>query len=385
MAVVLEPTSELAAVLDILSEVNPVRLADGETVQALHRQLERLRAVTARATAVFDAERSWEVEGARSAAAWVGIRCRQPVACARREVRVGRALRCMPEAEAAWLAGDIGEVHVSLLAAARTPATVDAFERDEAWLVRRARELRFGSFVRMLAYWRQRADPEGAETDADAQHRARRVHLSRSFGGGWVLDGLFDPIGGSIVAKALAGIEHELFVADWAAARDRVGDAVSVADLARTPAQRRADAMVEMARRAGAVPEGARLPEPLFTVFVDYETFHGRICQLAEGTVVTPGSLVRWSGEGWVERVVFDGPDRVKNVGVRRRIFTGATRRAVEVRDRECFSEFCDLPAEDCEIDHVRPWSAGGLTVEENGRPACGYHNRLRHRRGPPP
>jgi len=94
---------------------------------------------------------------------------------------------------------------------------------------------------------------------------------------------------------------------------------------------------------------------------------------------------VRWLDEGWVERVVFEGPDRIKNVGVRRRIFTGATRRAVEVRDRECYSEFCDVPADDCQIDHVQPWSAGGLTVDGNGRVACGYHNRRRHRRPEPP
>ncbi|TML91940.1 MAG: HNH endonuclease, partial [Actinobacteria bacterium] len=67
--------------------------------------------------------------------------------------------------------------------------------------------------------------------------------------------------------------------------------------------------------------------------------------------------------------------------GVRRRLFTGATRRAVEVRDRECFHEFCERRADECEIDHVQPYSVGGLTVEDNGRLACGYHNRLRHRR----
>ena len=98
---------------------------------------------------------------------------------------------------------------------------------------------------------------------------------------------------------------------------------------------------------------------------------------------MTPGSLVPWLTEADIERVVFDGPDRVKNVGVRRRFFTGATRRAVEVRDRECYSEFCDSPAEDCEIDHVEPHSHGGLTVDENGQPACGYHNRRRTQ--PPP
>ena len=147
-----------------------------------------------------------------------------------------------------------------------------------------------------------------------------------------------------------------------------MGEGVCLADLARTPAQRRADAMVELARRAGAMPPGARLPEPLFSVLVDYETFAGRICELANGTVVSPGSLVPWLDEAWVERVVFDGPDRVKNLGVRRRIFTGATRRAVELRDRECFHEFCELPAEHCQIDHIQPYAAGGLTVDTNGR-----------------
>ena len=184
----------------------------------------------------------------------------------------------------------------------------------------------------------------------------------------------------AIVEQALKRIEHDLFDSDWAEAKARVGEGVCAHDLARSPAQRRADALVEMARRSGAVGAGARYPEPLFTVFVGYESFAGRICELADGTVLTPGALVRWLSEAWVERVVFESPDRVKNVGVRRRIFEGATRRAVEVRDRECFHEFCELTADDCEIDHVQPWAAGGLTVDGNARVACGHHNRLRHR-----
>lgn len=286
--------------------------------------------------------------------------------------------------EAAWLAGDIGEEQVARLVAARTPVTADAFARDEAWLVGKARELRYGPFVGMLAYWAQLADPEGADAEAEAQHRARRVHLSRTFAGAWALDGLLDPINGSAVAKVLAAIEDELFAADWAEARARMGERVRASHLGRTPAQRRADALVEMARRAAAVPDGARMPEPLFTVLVGYETFAGRICELADGTVVAPGALVGWLGQGWAERVVFDGPGRVTDVGVRRRIFTGATRRVVEVRDRECFHELCDVAAERCQIDHVQPWSAGGPTTQANGRVACGFHNRLREGSRPP-
>jgi hypothetical protein len=377
-----DPVADLVAAVDALCGVDPAGLADGDTVQALHRQLDRLSGLTTRATAAFDAGGEWEAEGARSAAAWVAVRCHQPVTVARRRVRLGRALRAMPSTDEAWLAGDVGDAHVEALAGARSRVGGDRFDPDEAVLVGHARDLRYAHFLRVLAYWEQAADPDGVEERAERQHSARRLHLSQSFDGMWFCDGVLDAVSGEIVRASLTSIEDELFRADWAEARHRLGDdQVRSRDLRRTAAQRRADALVQTARRARAAQPGARLPEPLFTVLVGYETFKGRICELAGGTVVTPGSLVPWLGEAWVERVVFDGPDRVKDVGVRRRIFAGATRRAVEVRDRECFSELCDLPADECEIDHIEAWAAGGLTIDTNGRPACGFHNRRRHRR----
>jgi 5-methylcytosine-specific restriction endonuclease McrA len=44
------------------------------------------------------------------------------------------------------------------------------------------------------------------------------------------------------------------------------------------------------------------------------------------------------------------------------------------------FHEFCDAPADDCQVDHVIPYTAGGPTIQANGRLACGFHNRARHR-----
>ncbi|HET9443775.1 MAG TPA: HNH endonuclease signature motif containing protein [Acidimicrobiales bacterium] len=111
-----------------------------------------------------------------------------------------------------------------------------------------------------------------------------------------------------------------------------------------------------------------------------WETLAGRICQLADGTVVAPGALMAWLSEAWLERVVFDPESRVIDVGEQRRYFEGATRRGVQLRDLECFHPTCDLPAEDCQIDHVIPWSVGGPTTMDNGRVACGFHNRERHR-----
>jgi hypothetical protein len=300
-------------------------------------------------------------------------------------VRLGRVLRHMPAVEAAWLAGDVGEAHVRLLASVRTPATAECSARDESMLVEQAKGLRYGQFARCVAYWSQLADPDGADDSAGARHAARSLHLSPTFGGSWALNGLLDPINGAIVAKALTAIEQELFAADWAEAKAREGEHVRISHLARTPAQRRADALVEMARRSMALPAGSRLPEPLFSVLVGYETFAGRVCELASGAVVAPADLARWLGEAWVERVVFDGAERIRDVGVRRRLFAGGSRRAVQLRDRECFHPYCEEPAEGCQIDHVQPWAAGGLTTEANGRVACGFHNRQRDGARPPP
>ena len=371
---------ELSAAVDGLRSADPAALGDGEAVVALQRELERLAAVTTRAVAAFDVGRAWD-DDARSAAAWLTHRCRLPAGTARARVRLGRALRHLPLAEAAWLSGEVGEAQVALLARARTPVTAECLARDESLLVKEAKRLSFASFARALAYWRWRADPDGAEDDAATTRQGRWFSLSQSFGGVWFADGTFDPIAGEIVAAELRRIEDELFAVDWAEAKARAGEEVRAPDLRRTPAQRRADALVEMAGRAGAAPAGGRRPEPLFTVLVGYETLAGRICELANGTVLSPGSLVDWLDEAWVERVVFDGASRVIDVGVATRLFTGATRRAVEVRDRQCFHEYCELPGERCQIDHVQPWAAGGPTLAANGRPACAFHNRNRHRR----
>src|SRR5437588_12775809 len=93
MHVLIDVASELASAVDRLSDADPTVLADGETIVALHRQLDRLEAATTRATAAFDAGGTWAADGARTAAAWIATRCRLPMATARRRVRLGRELR----------------------------------------------------------------------------------------------------------------------------------------------------------------------------------------------------------------------------------------------------------------------------------------------------
>jgi hypothetical protein len=115
-------------------------------------------------------------------------------------------------------------------------------------------------------------------------------------------------------------------------------------------------------------------------VFVGCETFAGRLCELANGTPVTPGSLAPWLEHADIERVVFHGPSRVIDLGEARRLFTGALRRIIQLRDRECFEAACDIRAEHAQVDHIEPWAHGGTTTQANGRVACAFHNRLRNR-----
>ncbi|HEX3426474.1 MAG TPA: DUF222 domain-containing protein [Acidimicrobiales bacterium] len=375
----------LTAAIDELTKLDPATLADHDTMIDLHRQLDRLEATATRAAAALDAKREWEEWKFRSAASWIAWRCRRSHSAARAEIALGRALRHLPEAEKAWLDGAISAEHVRVLARARRPATAERLAADEKMLVGKAMctDLSFRQFCRLVAYWAQLADPDGADRDAADQADQRRFHLSQSFQGMWYADGVFDPITGAIVNRELSRIEKEFFDAEWADAKARLGREPTIADLSRTPGQRRADALVEMAIRSASAPADARRPEPLFTILVGWETFKGRICQLANGTVVAPGALVPWLHQAWIERVVFGAPSRVIDVGATRRLFSGATRRAIQIRDQECFHPACDESFEDCQADHIVPYAADGPTSQDNGRMACGFHNRSRNK--PPP
>jgi hypothetical protein len=103
----------------------------------------------------------------------------------------------------------------------------------------------------------------------------------------------------------------------------------------------------------------------------------GRLCQLASGTVVTPEQLAGLLDTAVLEAFLFDGGHTVLGMS-RRRTFTGALRRAIQVRDLRCtHPSVCPTPAAACDIDHRTPAARGGPTSQFNGRPECPPHNRI--------
>jgi hypothetical protein len=239
------------------------------------------------------------------------------------------------------------------------------FAEHEPVLVAECAKLRFAQAKRVVDYWCQRADATAAEADAQRQRDRAHLSVSSTLDGEVVVNGVLDPVGGKIVVDELARLERDLYLADQ---RDGI---------VRTGSQRRAAALVEMATRSATAPADGKRPRPLFTVVVGDDRFT-RMCELANGQVITPGTLVPWLGTAELETILFDGPTTVISVAKKRR-FTGALRRAIQVRDRHCqHPSGCDEPANRCDVDHVIPVADKGPTSQFSGRLECWPHNRDR-------
>ena len=314
----------LGALDDAISGVlgtDPSALGDEAVVAEPERPRNRLDAAVSRSVATFEARGGHEVVGAATVAAWLTHHCRLPPSEAKAQARRGRAEQSLTELGAACAEGSVGPAAAGVLASLLDePATRSAVEAQVHLLVDQARTLTFTAFCRAIAYFVQLADPDGSEARAEARRARRRVSLVQSFQGTWIGQMTLDPIAGAIVAGELDRLERALLEVDWREAADDLGRRPVTGELARTTTQRRADALVEMARRSASCPSDARFPAPLVSVL----------------------------------------------------------RRAIELRDRNCQHPYCDVVADRCQVDHIVPWRSGGPTVQWNGRLACGRHNRSR-------
>jgi len=392
MAEIPYPTivKELADQVDALARADVAELVDTEAADCLIDLMAtktRLDASIAKVASRVERSGVWRGDGSRSASAWLGRRTGRHRSDCRTAMRRGQTLTALTAVGEAFEAGTISAWHVDQIARLhrRYPAQV---ANDQRSFVQWATELDHDEFAQVVAYWRQAVDPDGAEDDATGRYERRRLNLSDGIDGCGLLDIGFEPIGWATFVEALRRIEHEFWEHDWADARARLGDDATATDLARTDSQRRYDAFIEMAIRASTAPADGRRPRPLVTVHVDHDTLSGRICQLSTGVVLTPGQVLPVLCECDIERAVFGSGNRIIQLGRRRRLFVGGTRRAVEIIHPTCSHPGCRVPSEHCQVDHRDPWESGGRTDPDNGQPLCPPHHRHKSqndRRRPPP
>ena len=77
---------------------------------------------------------------------------------------------------------------------------------------------------------------------------------------------------------------------------------------------------------------------------------------------------------------VLGGRGEILDLGRSSRLFTGASRKAIDLRDQECTTRGCHVPAAFCHAHHFRqPWSQGGNTNHNNGKLLCPFHHGRAH------
>ena len=388
----------VGAVASALAALEPPSEVDDECLAERTVDLVRLRSLLEGAIAghvrEWDRRCMWAEDGSKSPTARMArdANCSRPAAGA--SVKLSRALARMPLTDAALATGIISTDHARRLAQACTDERLPRFLELEAQLLTEAVRLAgdYQGFCTVVAYFESVTDDDLHDpTDPDDEPPgAKRRRLERDFrvsqvGDGWDLRGLLGTGDGAIVANQLRIIYDQLWEADWAKARAEHGDAATEADLGRTVGQRRADALAEMAKRSSGYRTGDQIARPLVTVIVNEAEFTGPIRETFNGIVLSRRDVAEWLTQADFERIVFDPTGKPVDVTSPRRFFTGAMRRAVQIRDRQCAHPTCNVDAERCQVDHVIEHSAGGPTNIDNARLLCPRHNQQRPGRGKKP
>lgn len=349
-------------------------LSNGELAQSLvdlENLLDRLEAERNRRLSLFSQRHGYFELEYPSASSSLIHRCRMAPQRAIRLVAQASALQSMALTREAWTRGEVTSDQVRCLLPARQ-LNPTAFAQHEATLVDAIAGLSVAATRQAVAYWRQAVDHRQAETSVEELLERRRIHLSETFEGMWRIDGWLDPLAGEILNTALQA----------ATPPPAAGDA-------RTPAQRRADGLTDLARLAldqGQLPQqGGEKPHLL--VLVDASRLQPQAGQspavgraeTAEGTVFTQSTVDLLSCDCSISRIVFGARSEVVDLGRKTRLIPPALRRAVIARDRHCQHAGCYRPAKWCDIDHIIPWQHGGETKLENLQLLCRYHHRLKH------
>ena len=363
--------STLRSAIDELAGEELGRVGDRallDDVVELSRGLAALEAQRVRRIAEIDRRRAFEEDGSLTMMAWLRTTCRMAAGWSRELVRMARRLNSMPATREAFEAGELDSDRVRVLVAAQRRHP-EVFARDEETLLDAALSLSTAEVRRLVDYWAQAADGAEALRDHGARHRRRRLHVSRTFAGMVRIDGDLEPEGGEVVITALRSLTE-------AALLDPADD--------RTPAQARADALVDLCRdhldHGDAGVSGGKRPH--LTVIADLETLEGRAGRQAEtdgGVVLHPEAIRRIACDAGVSRVITDGKSQSLDVGRRTRAVPPAIRRALVVRDGGCTAPGCDRSARWCDAHHIEHWADGGPTSLDNLRLLCRRHHRQAH------
>jgi len=407
--------------LDGLAGVDVVDLPDeavrSELLAAL-AAVNQLSAYVSRLADSFDRRDLSPADGFRTARAWLSAFGRQSPNAASAWLCRGRLLRHLPALAAAAGQGLVSAEHLAKVAdlvARLGVETVAGYDQILADLAAAANPAEVGKACERIAALH---DPDGPDPDPEGEFQRRELTLSRQ-GNLLYLRGRLDPEGGAALHTALEAL-----------IRPPAGDDM------RTAGQRRADALVELARlplKTGHLPTTGGAAASL-GILITPATLIGRAdadvdadadpdtgisaprggagptgaipacgdpdCRrdlLAEGVdalaragvpPLPQPAWLDWFGEipaavaqrlacdASVWRVVLDPATGLPlDVGRTHRLVPAWIRRALHARDRGCRWPGCEAPSAWCDIHHLTAWYLGGQTKVEELVSLCRWHH----------
>jgi hypothetical protein len=342
----------------------------GKGVVGMRREIDRLEAECSRWLAEFDRRQGYLSHGASSTVDWLKRECGLPGAAAAQRAEVARELPALAGAVEAFRSGEIGYHQAAVLARTVTEIGREAAGQAAPGLVAAAERVDADRLRTMSRELRHCVDPEGALAASLRDHERRRFRLSQSFDGVYLLDGQLDGEGGALLRTAIEALTAPL-------PRDQ-----------RTSDQRRADALVELARRqlqGGSLP-GSGGQRPHLMVTVPAAALSGRAGEGVAAVVhvgpISTAAARRHACDAAVS-VVSLGPDGSPVAASRTtRTVSPSQRRALEARDGGCAIKGCGLTPSWCDAHHRTHWADFGPTELWNLLLLCRAHHRVAHEVG---
>ncbi|MGH8906479.1 MAG: DUF222 domain-containing protein [Egibacteraceae bacterium] len=333
---------------------------DGDTLSRcvvdLSRHRDRLDGLCTLAIAAHDRTQAWKADGCRSEKQWLAARCRTSIGEAAGRAETARRLARLPETAWALADGTITPAHARVAAKAVRDLPSEAVEGLDRLVAEQGAHTDAEQLRAALSDYAHRVAPEILEARQERAWATRRLNVTRTGDDGALLEAKLDKVGAETVLTALAPLA-----------------APHGEDDARTAEQRRADALVELARRSlnhGDLPDAGGV-RPHMTVIVDLPTLLGQpgaaAARLDRLGAISGETARRLACDAAVSRVIVNGPSQILDAGRATRTVTPAQRRALVVRDGGCVG--CRAPAAWCEAHRPRQPPPPARPKRANGGP----------------